>query len=1544
MKDRAKTKARLIDELGELRQRLAQLEVEEAERRKAEEALRASEARYRAVVESQTELIRRYLPDGTITFANGAYCRYFGKTPEELIGQTLTQTVPEEERESIAKHFALLSPETPIVTYEHRVIRPDGQIRWQRWTDRGIYDVEGNLVEIQGVGHDSTDQRRTERDRGRLFNLSIDMRCVAGFDGFFKQVNPAWTKTLGWTEEELLNKAWIEFVHPEDRKDTASAGEGLIEGRAAYSFENRYLAKDGTYRRLAWNAFPLPEEKLIFAVARDVTESGRTEEELRELNEKLEEQIEIRTQALGESELWMRTIFNSLEEAVIVLTPDRVVREVNPAAERMFGYTNQEVSGQSAKLYHVDDNHYVAFGERISEAFNEGKSAEFEFEFKRKTGEIFPTAHSLSLLRDEAGTPFGILSVVRDLTVLKEAEKELRGSEKKYRELAELLPQLVYEVDDTGFITFMNAAGSQMTGYSAEDISRGLNIRHMLRAEDLESVLQDFSDALRGEPLQGKEYTIIGKDGRNILIIVYSSPVREDHRIVGLRGVGIDIAERKEAEKTIRQQTEFLRTVVESLTHPFCVINPLDYTISLANSAALEASSREVTTCYALFHGRSEPCNTDVGPCAMEQVMKTKEPVTVEHVDYEKDGSTRIMEVHAYPLLDKIGKVSQVIEYALDITDRKRAEEALRESEHMLGTILSTSPVGIALTKKRRVEWANEPWRQMFGFEHEQEYLGRDTRMLYLSDEEYHRMGKSLYQDLETGKVAGADTRFRRKDGSVFDAHVKIKALDPLDPDRGTISAVSDISSRKRAEDALRESEEKYRGLFNNAQVGMFRTRLDGSEFLDMNQEVLKIFGRTREEMQGSPSVIHWVDPHEREEMVRRLNAEGRVTDFECKMRNKQGEVRLCAMSLQLYPEQGLLEGSIIDMTDRKKMEAALRESEQTLRTMVTDHPESFTLIDTKGTILGCSDVTAQRFGRPMDDIVGSCVYDHLPPAIAQRCREYVKEAIRTNRPIRFEDIRGGHTFDHHMQAIGDDQGTVERLAVLSVDITNLRKAEEVQRRLATAIEQSAEIVLITDADGVIQYVNPVTERITGFDRSEIIGNTPNIFKSGEHDKAFYEELWDTIKAGKVWAGRMTNRKKDGTLYHEEATISPIRDASGKIVNFVAVNRDITEHLQLAEQLFRSQKMESLGQMAGGIAHDFNNLLTIIMGYSELLLESKKERDPDYEDLQKIVFTAEKGAELVQRILTFSRKIEPNRRPIDLNREVKQCKNLLARTIPKMIAIDLRLAKGLKRVNADPAQLEQVLLNLAVNAHHAMPKGGTLTFETENVTLDEEYCRTLVECEPGEYVMLNVSDTGHGMEKEVQQRVFEPFYTTKETGGGTGLGLAVVYGIIKGHGGHIFCYSEPGNGTTFRIYFPTAEKETRSVESIGEKASRGGTETVLLVDDEEFVRDLGERILAQAGYKVLTAENGQKALEVYQNRKADISLVILDLVMPQMGGKECLEKLLKIDPKTRVIVASGFSPDGPTEGSSEAGARAFIGKPYKGKELLQMVRKVLDEE
>ncbi len=509
--------------------------------------------------------------------------------------------------------------------------------------------------------------------------------------------------------------------------------------------------------------------------------------------------------------------------------------------------------------------------------------------------------------------------------------------------------------------------------------------------------------------------------------------------------------------------------------------------------------------------------------------------------------------------------------------------------------------------------------------------------------------------------------------------------------------------------------------------------------------------------------------------------------------------------------------------------------------------------------------------------------------------------------------------------------------------LTRVRLDEE-RRRLSTAIEQAAESVMITDNQGTILYVNPTFEQLSGYSRAEVIGRNPQLLKSGKQDTAFYQSLWATISAGKVWHAHMVNKNKDGTLRTLDTTITPVRGESDQIVNYVGLQRDISRELQLEEQYLQAQKMEAVGLLAGGIAHDFNNLLTAINGFAELMVFELPADDPNQETAAKILGAGQRAADLVRQLLAFSRKQVIQPRVLDLNHVVVNLEKMLRRIIGEDIHLETTLTPGLWSIKADPTQIEQVIVNLSVNARDAMPDGGELKIETANVVLDAAYVADHLGAQPGEHVQLSVSDTGIGMSEEVRARIFEPFFTTKERGRGTGLGLATVYGIVEQNGGHIWVESEEGRGTVFRLYLPRSMEVADSQGTLDqERVPLGGKETVLLVEDEAAVRELVAFALRGQGYTVLEAASGQDALRLVQKRSGEINLLLTDVILPGgMNGKDLADRLLEERPGLKALFMSGYADSTiARHGVLETGV-PFIEKPFLLQELARKVRNVLD--
>jgi PAS domain S-box-containing protein len=557
-------------------------------------------------------------------------------------------------------------------------------------------------------------------------------------------------------------------------------------------------------------------------------------------------------------------------------------------------------------------------------------------------------------------------------------------------------------------------------------------------------------------------------------------------------------------------------------------------------------------------------------------------------------------------------------------------------------------------------------------------------------------------------------------------------------------------------------------------------------------------------------------------------------------------------------------------------------------------------------------------------------------------------EVIRKDGERRFGEVS--------ISLMKDSEGRPCGFRGIARDITERKRAEEALReseeRYRTILENIEDGYYEVDLPGNFTFFNDPVCRLFGYSKDELMGMNDRQYTDQENAKKLYQTFNKVYKTGEPSKGfDWEVIRKDGTKRYIEASISLVKNPTGQPIGYRGIVRDITERKRaeeenkvLQEQLRQSQKMEAVGRLGGGIAHDFNNLLTIIKGYSQLSLLDLNESDPLWGNIQEIQKATQRATDLTRQLLAFSRRQILDLKVLDLNTLLKDLDKMLRRIIGEDIELLTLLAGDLGRVKIDPGQIEQVVLNLAVNARDAMPSGGKLTIETANLELDEKYAETHMGVTPGHYVRLSVSDTGAGMSQQVKEKIFEPFFTTKEKSKGTGLGLSMVYGIVKQSSGNIWVYSEPGHGTTIKIYLPRVEEDLDTLHGRDKTDFLPrGRETVLLVEDEPSVRDLAHRLLNQQGYKVLEAANGEEALRVVQEHNGEeIHLLLTDVVMPQMGGKELAEKLETLRPDIKVLYTSGYTDDAIVhQGILEHGTY-FLQKPFSLQTLSHKVREVLD--
>jgi len=659
--------------------------------------------------------------------------------------------------------------------------------------------------------------------------------------------------------------------------------------------------------------------------------------------------------------------------------------------------------------------------------------------------------------------------------------------------------------------------------------------------------------------------------------------------------------------------------------------------------------------------------------------------------------------------------------------------------------------------------------------------------------------------------------------------------------------------------------------------------------------------------------------------------------------------------------EQGLLREVAEDIAyalynieledEHKRGENALRKSEGKYRFLVNNIP---------GIVYrGYKDWSVEFFDNKIESLTGYDFNEFNSRRIKwidiiikediETARESFIQALKTDksyvREYRIKSKTEGITWiQERGQIVCDNKGEIEYMSGIFFDITERKRTQEERNRLEIAIEQAAESVFITDKDGMIQYVNPAFERLTGYSCEDAIGQNSRILKSGKHDALFYKQMCDTLTRGNAWHGRLVNRKKDGSFYEADATISPVLDKSDKITNFVSIKRDVTHEIELEKRLIQAQKMESIGTLAGGIAHDFNNILFSVFGYTEMALDDTGKGTVLHKNLQEVVIAAHRAKDLVKQILTFSRQADQELKPLKVQLVVREVLKLIKASLPSTIEINRNISNTCGFVMADATQVHQIAMNLLTNAYHAMEdEGGKLDVTLKEVDLDVDELKDPAMV-PGSYVCLTVEDTGTGIDKSIIDRIFEPYFSTKEKGKGTGLGLAMVHGMVKSYGGNIRVYSEPGKGTAFHVYLPVIQTQAEKKEPRVVSPVEGGTERILLVDDEVQIVRMEQQMLERLGYHVTARTSSIEALEAFRAAPDKFDLIITDMTMPNMTGVELAKKIIEIRPDISMIICTGFSEKISADKAKAMGIHGYVMKPVVKSELAKKIRGVLDDK
>ncbi len=1011
---------------------------------------------------------------------------------------------------------------------------------------------------------------------------------------------------------------------------------------------------------------------------------------------------------------------------------------------------------------------------------------------------------------------------------------------------------------------------------------------------------------------------------------------------------------REKAEKELQSKYDLLNAIIEG-TEDLVFAKDISGSNTLSNSSYLKAIGHFSDEIIGKINSDLfSPDNAQKYEEEDKKVLTSRVSQIFENTILVR-GEERIFSTTKAPYFYGSGEVRGIVCIARDITEHKKA----KGQYHRLSNLVENSlnEIYIFDAKTYQFVYVNPAARNNLGYSLEEMMT---LTPLDLKEDYTLKKFEQLVKPLRDGKKIKIEffTNHKRKDGSRYDVEVHLQKSVESGLEIFT-AIILDITKRREAEKAIRNSQLLYESLVEHLPQYIIRKDLEG-RFVYANDRFCKLVNRTIDKVIGKTDFD--ISPRELAEKFwasdRQVVETGKTYESVQENTRADGEKLFeRIIKTPVYDSAGQIVGVqriFWDVTESKLAEQVLFQSEERYRSLYQHTPIMLHTIDEEGRLTSVNDFWTKKIGYTREEVLGLDSYRFLTEESRRRIEksepDFIKLGIARDRPYQVRK-KNGKIMDILLSATTekDAKGKAIRSLVAIVDITKLKRAKEKVKIFLQVIEQSPVEVIITDTRGIIEYVNPKFTQVTGYTAEEAIGNTQSILKSGTTPQETYKTLWETVKAGGEWRGEIQNKKKCGELYWESMFISAIKNTAGDTTHYLAIKEDITkqkqaemERVQFEEKFRQSQKMETIGRLAGGIAHDFNNILQAIHGYVDLCLEDLESNTQVYKDLQEVMIATDRAKEIVQQILAFSRTELPELKPVSMHAVVSEALKLLKITLSPNIEIHKHIKESESLVVANSAQMHQIVMNLCVNALDAMKdRGGVLTISLETVAICDAFKKDIPTLSDEKYVQLTISDTGTGINKKVLDRIFEPFFTTKEVGKGTGLGLSVVHGIVQAHHGNISAESEPGQGTTFRVWLPVTTRKAPEAKKII-KPIANGYEKILLVDDDEIVISLMKRVLERNNFKVTTSKNGAEALEVFRTQPDHFDIVITDQMMPKMNGLTLAAEALNIRADIPIILISGYTGVVIPERIKAIGIKDFITKPVTSSHLMEVISRVME--
>ncbi len=1113
------------------------------------------------------------------------------------------------------------------------------------------------------------------------------------------------------------------------------------------------------------------------------------------------------------------------------------------------------------------------------------------------------------------------------------------------QDLIDKIGVMVLGLDEQGRINLINAKGCEILGYPSEELIGMDWVRHFLLPADRQPVRGVFAQIMTGNAQHAayhENFIQTRKNGRR-MIAWHNTVLKDgDGKACGMLSTGEDITARKHVEGNLHRSEERFRRLVDHAADALFIYD-MDGRFIDVNKQA----------CVSLGYNREELLTlgvADIDPdfpkhrvaATIEHILDAEGPTVVHSTHRHKDGRTFPVEIKI-DVLDRDG-VPLFIAIARDISERKTNEERYRQ-------LFERVPLAYqSLDENGCILEVNLAWLATFGYcreevvgHHITEFLVSNSRQLLLQQFPLSKESRSF---------SGIDFTILNKDGSTTLVEVTGRIFSGSGDTVRTHCILTDVGWRRQIERELEQSRALLEGIFLSAPIGIGLV-VDRS-FQWLNTKFSTITGYGTDELTGKNAGIVYADDEEflrvgREKYEQISTSKDHTGSVEALMRRKDGTRFPALLSSTPLDPADLSKGVVFTLMDISRQ----KEDQQQLQQAMEEWEKTFDAIKDIITIQDADMhiVRANKAGREIrggryKSLVGRHCYTLLfglrKPCKGCPVAATARDGLPHSKLMRYRGIDS--RFEVSCAPILDEQGKVQRLVHVARDVSDLVRAENERARLMTAIDQASECVCITDGQGHIQYVNPAFMKKLGKKTEELHGELLCRVADWEESEST-RAMREAVLLGIGWSGHLRRLGANETMLEEKVSVSPVRDKEGRLINFVAISRDISREVALEGRLHQAMKMEAIGTLAGGIAHDFNNILSAVLGYAEMVNLQLSPDDPVKQDVSQIIAAGNRAAELVNQILTFSHKGEEDLRPAKLQFVVKEALKLLRSSLPTTIELRQNIDSSCSSVLADPTRIHQVLMNLCTNAKQAMGEhGGILQVTLQELNQESVGSPNLPpSIEQGRWLDLMVSDTGGGMEPNIREKIFDPFFTTKEKGEGTGLGLSVVHGIVKSHGGEIIVQSQPGKGSTFHIYLPVIDRELQEDTAAVRSPLPRGIERILVVDDEPLLVDIIGRTLISLGYSVLTCTDSRDALQQFYDHADAIDLIITDMTMPHLTGIELAQSVLAASPEMPIILCTGYSEYISADQARKIGVREFVAKPVDSKTLAEVVRKVLDD-